>query len=50
MATACMQKPEWDCYKEAECGRNPENQCDWVMTPELEKCLAVAGKKGSSVQ
>jgi hypothetical protein len=49
MATACMQKPEWDCYKEAQCGRDPQNQCGWVMTPELEKCLAVSGKEGSSV-
>jgi hypothetical protein len=48
MATACVQKPEWDCYKEAQCGRNEQNQCDWVMTPELEKCLAVSGKRGGS--
>lgn len=49
MATACVHQPEWDCYKEAQCGRNEQNQCDWVMTPELEKCLAVSGKRGSEV-
>jgi hypothetical protein len=48
MASACMHQPEWDCYKEASCGRNEQNQCGWVMTPELEKCLAVAGKRGGS--
>jgi hypothetical protein len=49
MATACVHKPEWDCYAEARCGRNDQNQCEWVMTPELEKCLAVANKRGSEI-
>lgn len=49
MATACVQKPEWDCYKTAQCGRTEQNGCDWVMTPELDKCLKVSGKEGTQV-
>lgn len=51
MATICQHKPEWDCYREAQCGRNEQNQCEWVLSPELEKCLKVhGGRNGADVQ
>ncbi len=40
--TTCEYKREWDCYKTATCGRDANGQCNWVTTPELEKCLAVS--------
>lgn len=40
--TNCMYKREYDCYKTARCSRNPQGQCAWESTPELEKCLKVS--------
>ncbi len=40
--TTCDYKKEYDCYKTATCGRDEQGQCNWQMTPELEKCLKVS--------
>jgi eight-cysteine-cluster-containing protein len=40
--TTCEYKREYDCYKTAICGRDTSGQCNWELTPELEKCLKVS--------
>ncbi len=40
--TTCEYKREYDCYKTANCGRDSSGQCNWEMTPELDKCLKVS--------
>jgi len=37
--TNCEYKREYECYKTATCGRDPQGQCNWETTPELDKCL-----------
>lgn len=37
--TNCEYKREYECYKTATCGRDAQGQCNWEMTPELDKCL-----------
>ena len=35
----CDFKPEYACYKEARCERQPSGQCGWTETPELQSCI-----------
>lgn len=38
--TDCQFRPEYACYREAKCERQPGGVCGWTPTPELAKCLA----------
>jgi hypothetical protein len=38
--TTCEFKPEYACYRDAVCERQPAGECGWTTTPELEACLA----------
>lgn len=40
IVTDCMYRPEYACYPGAECGRQANGECGWIMTPELAACLA----------
>jgi hypothetical protein len=36
----CMFRPEYACYKQAKCERQPSGQCGWTPTAALTTCLA----------
>jgi hypothetical protein len=38
--TTCEWRPEYACYREAECARQADGSCGWTQTPELQACLA----------
>lgn len=38
----CDFKPEYACYKEARCERQPSGQCGWTETAELQSCIQSA--------
>ncbi len=40
MVTTCEFKPEYACYDQARCERQPNGECGWTPTPELDNCLA----------
>ena len=35
----CMFKPEYACYREAECARQSDGACGWTQTAGLKACL-----------
>jgi eight-cysteine-cluster-containing protein len=37
--TTCEMKPEYACYRDAQCARQPDGACGWTETPELQACL-----------
>jgi eight-cysteine-cluster-containing protein len=37
--TTCEMKPEYACYQDAQCARQPDGACGWTETPELQACL-----------
>ncbi|MDO8644693.1 MAG: hypothetical protein Q7S00_07005, partial [bacterium] len=37
--TTCEWKPEYGCYKSAECTRQVNGKCGWTMTATLSQCL-----------
>ncbi len=37
--SACVFRPEYQCYKEARCERQSNGQCGWTQTSELSMCL-----------
>ncbi len=37
--SACIFKPEFACYKNATCERQPSGECGWTVTPQLTQCL-----------
>ena len=39
IASICIYKEEFACYKTAKCERQAGNQCGWTQTPELKTCL-----------
>jgi len=39
MASDCMFRPEYACYRSAECARQASGECGWTITPELTSCL-----------
>lgn len=39
MASICVYKEEFACYKEASCTRLSNGQCGWMETEELKSCL-----------
>ena len=38
--STCEWREEYACYQSATCERQPDGQCGWTPTPELEACLA----------
>jgi hypothetical protein len=38
--STCEFLPEYACYQDATCERQPDNTCGWTPTPELDSCLA----------
>ncbi len=40
--STCEARPEYACYKTAECARQANGQCGWTQTAELAACLANA--------
>lgn len=38
--TTCDMKPEYACYKTAECAVQPDGKCGWTMSDELKGCMA----------
>jgi len=44
--SACVYKPEFDCYKSAECTLQPDGRCGWTPTDELNQCIeSAAGER-----
>jgi SanA protein len=39
IASPCIYRPEYACYKTATCERQTSGQCGWTQTPELSACL-----------
>lgn len=37
--STCEWREEYACYQNAICERQPDGQCGWTPTPELEACL-----------
>lgn len=40
VASDCIWRDEFACYKDATCERQTDGQCGWTDTPALQKCLA----------
>lgn len=40
VVTTCEFRPEYVCYRDAQCARQPDASCNWTMTDELARCLA----------
>lgn len=39
VASTCMYRDEYVCYRKARCERQYYGQCGWTQTPELSQCL-----------
>lgn len=39
MASACIYKPEFACYRTATCEKQKNGACGWTQTKELASCL-----------
>jgi hypothetical protein len=39
MATPCIWRAEFACYKKAVCEEQSDGKCGWTMTAELAACL-----------
>jgi hypothetical protein len=37
--STCEWRPEYACYQQATCERQPTGECGWTPTPELQACL-----------
>jgi hypothetical protein len=42
--TTCEWQPEYACYADATCERQPGGACGWTPSEELEACLAAGGE------
>jgi hypothetical protein len=40
LMTTCEWRPEYACYKDAECKRQDDGACGWTQTETLTACLA----------
>lgn len=40
VVSTCEWRPEYACYKEAECKRQDDGSCGWTQTETLTACLA----------
>ncbi len=39
MITTCDFRPEYACYRSAECTRQTDGGCGWTKTTQLDHCL-----------
>ncbi len=39
MASDCMYRPVYECYKTARCEQQANGECGWTMTSDLSSCL-----------
>jgi hypothetical protein len=39
MASTCEWRPEYACYRNAECARQADGACGWTETPTFRSCL-----------
>lgn len=47
VSTACVFKPEFECYQKfGVCARQADTLCGWTMNEELKKCLEEKTKPG----
>jgi hypothetical protein len=44
MASNCIYREEFACYKKATCERQSSGACGWTDTPELRACLRAPGE------
>jgi eight-cysteine-cluster-containing protein len=44
LASTCIYRPEYACYKSASCERQSDGKCGWTMTGELKGCLEGTAK------
>jgi hypothetical protein len=42
MASPCIYKPEFECYKKAKCEKQKDGSCGWTPTVELTACLGAS--------
>lgn len=42
MASPCIYKPEFECYKNAQCEIQEDGECGWTLTSELTACLGAS--------
>jgi hypothetical protein len=42
MASPCIYKPEFECYKNAQCEKQDNGNCGWTPTAELTACLGAS--------
>ena len=40
LASICIFRPEYVCYKSATCELQNDGKCDWTQTEELKVCLS----------
>lgn len=40
VASICLYKPEFACYKSAKCEKQANGKCGWTQTSELKACLS----------
>jgi len=40
VASPCIYKAEFACYRDATCEPQGDGACGWTPTPELDACLA----------
>lgn len=43
--TTCEFRPEYACYQQTACERQPSGECGWTETEELKECLRSAGSQ-----
>jgi hypothetical protein len=42
MASPCIYKPEFECYRNAVCEKQSDGSCGWTSTAELTACLGAS--------
>jgi len=39
LASICIYRPQFECYRAATCERQANGRCGWTQTEELQRCL-----------
>jgi len=47
--TTCEFRPEYACYDNATCERQPTGECGWTQTNELQQCLQTSNRPQADV-
>jgi len=47
--TTCEFRPEYACYDNATCERQPTGECGWTQTNELQQCLQTSNSPQTEV-